>query len=135
MYITPNDISTHLYGEQVKAITGGDTEQLLHAIDAAIAEVRGYLTAYDIDAELAKEGDQRNPLLLIMTKDVVVWHFINICNVNTSLELRRDRYGRAIDWLKSVQKGEVSPNLPALPESDRTGIYIFNSNPKRNNHY
>lgn len=135
MYLTTTDINTHLYGEQVTAITGDNTDILLNAINAAEAEARGYLTAYDIDTELARTGSDRNPLLVIIVKDIAVWHFINICNVNTSLELRRDRYARAIDWLKEVQKGAVNPGLPALPEADQTGTILYHSNPKRTNHY
>lgn len=135
MYITAHDLNTHLYGEQVMAITGDNNELLLKAISVAVAEARGYLTAYDIDSELERTGDDRNPLLVIIVKDIAVWHFINICNVNTSLELRRDRYGRAIDWLKEVQKGAVNPGLPPLPEAERKGTILYHSNPKRTNHY
>ncbi len=139
MYITVKEISSHLYGEQVAAISGDNTTDLLEAINAATMEARGYLTAWDIDAELSKNPDAspdtRNPLLLIYIKDIAVWHYINKCNVDTSLELRRDRYGRAVDWLKEVQRGAVNPGLPALPKENKTGVIIASSNPKRNNHF
>lgn len=139
MYISPNEISTHLYGDQITAISGNETTDLLLAINVAIAEARGYLTAYDIDAELnkasAESPDSRNPLLVIYAKDIAVWHYINKSNPGTSLELRRDRYIRAVDWLKEVQKGAVNPGLPLLPEADKTSIILHGSNPKRNNHY
>ncbi|MGB4134251.1 MAG: hypothetical protein BWY89_00046 [Bacteroidetes bacterium ADurb.BinA012] len=139
MYVTPQEINTHLYGEQLTAISGSSTEDLTRAIHAAIAEARGYLTAWNVDEELSKSPganpDTRNPLLVIYIKDIAVWHYINKCNVDTSLELRRDRYGRAVDWLKEVQRGAVNPGLPAMPEAERTGVVIFSSNPKRNNHF
>ena len=34
----------------------------------------------------------------------------------TELQPRQDRYERAIDWLKAVQKGDVSPDLPKIVE-------------------
>lgn len=135
MYITPEEITTHLGAEQIEAISDGDTTMLQAAIDAAIVEAKSYLSAFDVTAEFAKTGTARNPLLIIFIKDIAVWHFVNICNVNTSLELRQDRYERAVAWLKAVQKGELTPDLAALPAADQTGTIIANSNQKRNNHF
>jgi len=134
-YVTIEEIKTHLYEEQVDVITSGDNTILQSAIDAAISEAKGYLRAFDIATEFSKTGDARNSLLIIFLKDIAVWHFVNICNVNTDLGLRMERYKRAIDWLKAVQKGDVVPDLEALPEDKQTGVILFNSNPKRDNHF
>ena len=135
MYISPTEITTHLGAEQIEAISDGDSTMLQAAIDAAIVEAKGYLSAFDIEAELLKTGTARNPLLIIFIKDIAVWHFINICNVNTSMELRQDRYERAVAWLRAVQKGEVKPDLAELPAEEQAAIITYNSNTKRNNHY
>jgi len=124
MYITPQEITTHLGAEQIEAISNGDDTMLQAAIDGATVEAKGYLHAFDITSELAKEGEARNALLIIFLKDI-----------NTSLELRQDRYERAVSWLRQVQKGEVMPDLPALPVEQQTGTIIYNSNPKRSNHF
>lgn len=134
-YITVDEIKTHLYEEQVDVITGGDNTILQSAIDAAISEAKGYLRAFDTATEFCKTGNARNSLLIIFLKDIAVWHFVNICNVNTDLGLRMERYKRAVDWLKAVQKGDVVPDLEALPEEKKTGIILSSSNPKRDNHY
>ena len=88
------------------------------------------------------EGDERNALLLIFVKDIAVWHFINLCNAGTDLQLRQDRYERAVAWLKSVQRSEIKPNLPVMEDADgdgkpdpAAGEYIFGSNPKRSQHF
>ena len=135
MYISPTEITTHLGAEQIEAISDGDSTMLQAAIDAAIVEAKGYLSAFDIEAELFKTGTARNPLLIIFIKDIAVWHFINICNVNTSMELRQDRYERSIAWLRAVQKGEVKPNISELPTDEQAAIITYSSNQKRNNHY
>jgi len=83
------------------------------------------------------QGSERNALLLIFIKDIAVWHFVNICNVNTRMELRQDRYERAVAWLKAVQRGEVLPDLPAVINTngeDNKLPYKVTSNNKRNNH-
>lgn len=137
MYITPAEITTHLGAEQIEAISDGDETMLQAAIDGAMVEVKSYLQAYDMDAELAKTGTARNAILIIFMKDVAVWHFINNCNVNTNYEKREKRYDRAISWLVGVQKGSVTPNLElktdALGEANNLP-YKVTSNPKRNNH-
>lgn len=137
MYISPDEITTHLGVEQIEAISDGEETMLQAAIDAAMVEAKGYLTAFDIVTELAKTDADRNPLLVIFIKDIAVWHFVNICNVNTSLELRENRYNRAIAWLRGVQKGEIVPDLPVLTNNDGVADnlpYKITSNPKRGNH-
>lgn len=135
MYINPSELTTHLGAETIEAISDGDETMLLAAIDAAVQEAKSYLSAFDIAAELLNTGSARNALLLVFIKDIAVWHFINICNVNTPIAVRQDRYDRAKSWLKGVQRGEVKPDLPALPVADQAAIVSYQSNPKRNNHY
>jgi len=137
MFVSIKEIKTHLYGEQVATISGTDNTILLAAIDAAISEARGYLAGYNRDAIFSARGSKRNALLLTFVKDIAVWHYINLCNAGTELDLRLKRYERAIAWLKGVQKGDITPDLPKEGEGE-TGIVppvIFGSNPKREQHY
>ena len=110
------------------------------AIDAALQEAYGYLGAYDRKKIFEATGSQRNALLLIFVKDIAVWHFVNLCNAGTDLQLRQDRYERAVAWLRQVQKSDIKPNLPIIDEDgdgkpDTAGEYIYGSNPKRNQHF
>lgn len=137
-FLTPNELKTHLYAENVDVITQNDDTILTAAIDAAVQEAKGYLGGYDVNAVFAATGEDRNSLLLIFVKDIAVWHFVNLCNAGTDLSLRQDRYERAIDWLKAVQKGNVTPDLPKAVAEDGTptgSIIIFGSNPKRDQHF
>lgn len=134
-YITIDELNTHLYNENVNVITRLDDTIIEAAIDAATAEAKSYLSAFDINAELKKTATERNALLVIFVKDIAVWHFVNLCNAGTDLQLRQDRYERAIDWLKGVQKGNITPDLPALPDDTKTGVILYSSNTKRNNHF
>lgn len=139
-FITPEELKTHLYKENVDVISREDDTIITAAIDAAIQEAWGYLGSYDRDKIFSAKGDERNPLLLIFVKDIAVWHFINLCNAGTELELRQDRYDRAVSWLRQVQKGEVTPCLPAIDNDgdgkpDTAGQYLFGSNPKRSQHF
>ena len=140
MFITPEEHKTHLYEASVRLIQGDDETILLSAIDGAEEEARGYLSRYDREAIFGAVGAARHPLLLIYVKDIAVWHFITLCNAGADLDFRRIRYERAIDWLRAVQRGDVSPTLPILDEDgdglpDGPGEYLYGSNPKRENHF
>lgn len=139
-FITPEELETHLYKENIEAISREDGTILTAAIDAAIEEAYGYLGAYDRKRIFSATGSRRNPLLLIFVKDIAVWHFVNLCNAGTELELREKRYDRAIAWLRQVQKGETTANLPVIDNDgdgkpDTAGEYIYGSNPRRKQHF
>jgi len=141
MFVSIEEIKTHLYGEQTDAISGADTTILTDALLGAEQEARGYLAAYDRDAIFGATGDDRNPLLLIFVKDIAVWHYVNLSNAGTELRLRQDRYERAVAWLRAVQKGEITPDLPPIddgdgdPATNTSALIKFGSNPKREQHY
>lgn len=140
MFLTPKELKTHLYREDIALIQGDDDTILLSSIDAAVAEARGYLARYDVAAVFGAVGEARNALLLTFTKDIAVWHFLNLCNSGNDLDLRRFRYERAIDWLKAVQRGDVTPDLPVRDEDgdgrdDGPGDFLYGSNPKRSQHF
>ena len=140
-FLTPTELGTHLYHENIEIIERQDKTILTAAIDTAIAEAYGYLGAYDREKIFAAEGATRNALLLTFVKDIAVWHFICLCNAGVDLQLRHDRYDRAIAWLKAVQRSEVTPNLPILDNTDNDGKpngigdYLYGSNPKRTQHF
>ena len=138
MYLTKDEIKTHLYSENVESITRGDDTIVEAAIDAATSEAKGYLAAFDIEAIFGATGSGRNALLLTFVKDIASWHLINLCNAGSDYKLRQDRYDRAISWLTAVQKGNVAPDLPFKTNDDGStaspGI-TFGSNAKRTQHY
>lgn len=138
MYLTKEDIKTHMRSENLQVITRGDDTLITSAIDSAVSEAKGYLASFDKDAIFSTEGNNRNALLLTFIKDISAWHLINICNAGNDFELRQTRYERAVDWLKAVQAGKVQPDLPALSTTDgeptSAGI-TFGSNAKRNQHF
>jgi phage gp36-like protein len=136
-FLAINEMETHLYAENIEVINRGDSTLTQAAIDAAIAEAKGYLSQYDVTNVFNKTGTNRNALLLVFVKDIATWHFLVLCNAGVELQLRQDRYDRAISWLKAVQKGEIKADLPELEEEGEpaAGTIKFGSNDKRNNHF
>lgn len=139
-FITVEELSTHLYGELVAAISREDEDIPQRAIDGAVYEVKGYLGDFDTDSIFSETGNDRHPLILIYTKDIAVWHFIVLANPNIEINLREKRYDNAIAWLKGVQARKITPDLPLKPTegvSGQTGVgrVIQGSNPPRRNHF
>jgi phage gp36-like protein len=138
MYLSKDEISTHLYTENVDVITRGDDTIVTAAIDAAISEAKGYLSAFDRAAIFGAMAEARNALLLTFVKDIASWHLINLCNAGSDSQLREHRYDRAIEWLTAVQKGNVSPDLPVITAEDGTKVsagIAYGSNEKRGQHF
>lgn len=140
MFLTVVELSTHIYGELVDAISREDDDIPQRAINGALHEVKGYLGDFDTTTIFGETGDNRNPLLLIYIKDIAVWHFIVLANPNIEIALREKRYDNAIAWLKGVQSRKITPELPLKPTDNPTGEngvsrIIHGSNPKRSNHF
>ncbi len=136
MFLNQKDLESHLRGELQEEITRGDKAIAEAAIDGAIAEAKGYLGMYDTEAIFGtKEGD-RHSLLLIFVKDIAVYHLINMTSPGTHYEHRQRRYDRAVAWLKGVQKGDITPDLPRKEDpSGQSGLVYHSSNPKRVQHF
>ena len=65
--------------------------------------MRGYLSArYDADTIFKAEGTARNELVLMMAVDIAVYHLFSIHNPQKMSQIRKDRYDRAMEWLKQV---------------------------------
>lgn len=140
MYITIEELNTHLRDETIEAISGVDETLLTMAIKGAESETKGYLHKYDIAAIWAEVGYYRDPLLVIWIKDIAVWHYINIANPGVDFAVRERRYNAAIAWLRGVQKGDIVPDgypLPTDPdtgEDENTTPFLIGSNTRRGNH-
>lgn len=135
MYISIEELKTHLYDEQVEAISGDDDTLLTAAIDGATQEAKGYLHKFDTEAIFEATADERNALLVIFVKDIAIWHYINLANPGTDYKAREGRYNRAVAWLKGVQAGEIVPDLPIAEQPENTsGSVSWNANPKRENY-
>lgn len=131
MFATKEDLKTHLYGYQIAHISEDDEDIVLRAIAAAEEETKSYFyinhkkeyldgrLRYDVNKIFSAEGIERNPLILNIVITIAVWHFITLSNPDILHERIKERYDRAIDFLKKLNKGEISlGNLPLLNEQE-----------------
>lgn len=71
----------------------------------------------------------------MMALDIAIYHIFSIHNPQKLTQLRKDRYERAVEWLKAVKKGMSVDGVPELEKVERKSSYELRSNQKRINHY
>ena len=133
MFITREEIQTHLYDYQLDQITDEDDNLVISAIDTAVAEVKSYLAnRYDVAAIFAATGSDRSALIVEHVKVCAVYHLLLLCNVDAIYERYEKAYDRTIDFLKKVADGLLSPDLPYLQTDTGSpvGTIQLKSNPK-----
>lgn len=135
-FLDKTDLASAIYGYQVDQITEGNDEIVYQAIEAAIQEVKSFLseTLYDTVTIFSASGTDRNALLLAHTKTIAKWYIVELCNADIIQEQAKDRYDRAISWLTKLSKGTVALNeLPTISISNtesETDTFGFGSRTK-----
>jgi hypothetical protein len=133
-FIDPEDYDASVRREIIEALTRGDDAILDICEDRAIEEMKSYLSArYDADAIFDARGANRHPLVLMMCLDIAAYHLYSAGNPQKMQNgIRKDRYERAVEWLKGVQRGNISVNgIPLLEKEERQHDFLWMSNPKR----
>lgn len=148
MFLTQEDLGSTIYAYQIEDITEGDNDIVEQGLQAAEEEIRSYLSGnnkkewsdgrlrYDVTAILSAVGTQRNALIVRQASTIAKWYIIELCNTDALMEQAKERYDRAIAWLKKVSTGELNlstlPTLPDNPESstDDTTPFAYGSREK-----
>ncbi len=134
MFITDQDYQVVIGEQALKVVSQVSTENRANAETEAVEEIAGYLRPkYDTDAIFNTSGDDRNRLIVMYTCDIAIYHMAASVPQKMGMEIRKERYERAIKWLEGVQAGKIVPDLPlATDESvDPTGIpFVYGSQKK-----
>lgn len=138
-FIDLKDYDASIHKEILDALTREDDTVIEICEDRAIAEMRCYLSKrYDCDKIFSVVGDKRNQLILMMAIDIAVYHIFCIHNPRNLSQVRKDRYERAVEWMKAVADEDISiDGAPLLPEEVRVNKsnFLMKSNRKRVNHW
>lgn len=138
-FIHIEDYDASIHREILDALVRED-EAIIEIIeDRAITEMRGYLSSrYDCDAVFNTPTAERNQLILMLALDITIYHIFCIHNPQKLSTMRKDRYERAIDYLKYVSRGKA--NIDGAPllspdEQANKSNFVMQSNRKRTNHF
>lgn len=123
-FIQLSDYDSTIHKDILDSLLRGDASENSTIIDdcqlQAIAEMKSYMNkVYDVEKIFGAQGNERHPLVLMMAKDIATYHIFCIHNPYKMSQIRKDRYERAIDWLKGVAKGDITiDGAPRLPEEE-----------------
>lgn len=136
-FVNIEDYDASVHREILDALVRDDQSLVEICEDRAIAEMRCYLSKrYDCDVIFSAAGEDRNQLILMMVIDIAVYHIFCIHNPQKLSQIRKDRYERAVEWMRAVADEEISiEGVPMLPEDERAAkaSLMFKSNRKREN--
>lgn len=115
-FINEDDYSV-LIRKEIKGIlieNYSDTK-LQGAEDMAIAQIKNYINGfYDVMKIFSAQGTDRNSFIVMITIDCALYHLYTSLAPNKIPQHRSDRYSDALEWLKSISKGEATADLPAI---------------------
>lgn len=134
MFITDEDYKVVIGENALKVISQVSAENRANAETEAIEEIAGYLRPkYDCNAIFSAEGDSRNRLIVMYVCDCALYHMAASLPQKMGMEIRKERYERAIKWLEGVQAEKIIPDLPFVTDEngEPTGfLFKFNSQKK-----
>lgn len=118
MFIEENDYRVVIGEPALKVVAQASPENRANAEAEAIEEISGYLRPkFDCGKIFSAEGAERNRQLLMYACDIALYHMSSSLPNQMGMAIRKERYEKALEWLKKVQDGTVLPDLPeALDE-------------------
>ena len=122
MFITDEDYKVVIGDQALKVVSQVRAENRSNAELEAIEEIAGHLRPkYDTNAVFNALDSERNRLVVMYTCDIAIYHMAASTPQKMGMEIRKERYERAIKWLEGVQAGKIIPDLPlALDENGET---------------
>ena len=143
--IAPADLYTQMYPEVQAIITRGDGTIATKAINSAIAEMKMYLSKFDLiqlfgDVTTNVAATLSDEFLNDLCKSISIWHLIRLANPNIDTEVAYTWYKDAVKSLDKIQRGHMMPQgwpyQNTVGESVAQGDSIYsNSNYRKPTHF
>ena len=136
MFLTEEDYKVVIGQSSLGVSTQEDPRTRERAEKQALEEIAGYLRPrYDIERIFSAEGESRNSHLVMIACDIALYHLCSSVNQRMGMDIRKERYDKAIKWLEGVCKGTIVPDLPlAISEDGRSSSPIrYGSEPRNKN--
>ena len=138
MFITDQDYKVVIGEQALKVVPQVSPDNRRIAETEAIEEVAGYLRPkYDTDAIFKATGNERNHLIVMQTCDIALYHTTASAPQKMGMEIRKERYERAVKWLEGVQAGKIVPDLPLATDEQGNplGFPMVCGSQKKLKHY
>lgn len=135
MFITDEDYRTVCTQKELEVISQSDEKIRERAQASAMEEAASYLRSkYDMNRAYSATDGERNPQLVQVVANISLYYLVHNLPGNMAKEGRTILYENAIEWLKTVQSGKASPNLPGYEddENNPSAYPIFFGSMKKN---
>lgn len=133
MFVTDNDYAVVIGDDALKVLSRASAEIRSSAESEAVEEISSYLRPdYDCDRIFSAEGDGRNRLVVMFAADIALYHMVASLPQKMGIEIRKERYDRAIKWLEGVQAGKIVPDLPRVEETGESPVSgtVYHTEPR-----
>mgnify|MGYP002870210361 CR=1 FL=1 len=134
MFITDEDYKIVIGDNALRIVSQVSAENRANAEKEAIEEISGYLRPkYDCPAIFSAEGDSRNSTVVMYACDIALYHMAASLPQKMGMEIRKERYERAIKWLEGVQAEKILPDLPLVVDENGEPVgflFKYSSQPK-----
>lgn len=137
MFLTRDDYVV-VGDSALKVLQQSSDENRTKAEGFAREEISGYLRSrYDVGKVFSAIGDDRNESIVMYMCDIALYHMVSWLPSRMGFELRETRYKRAMEWLKDVQAGKTSPDIPTItgPDGEEDYNNPIRYNPGERNRY
>lgn len=137
--ISKEDLTRHIYIDNINEITRGDDTLATKAVDSAISQAKSYLRKYDLSKLFSEDVTDGN--LVDKVIDIAGWNLCKLCNANVNMELFKMLKDDAVEWFRDVMKGQADPDGWPYKEDNPETPYVENSsmswssNRKRSQHF
>lgn len=118
MFLTLDDYRTVCDDYEFKQITQNDDIRTT-AEAAALEQIASYIRhRFDTDRAFAASGCCRNSMLVQCAVNIALWLMIHRLPQNMGHERRECLYNDSVKWLRDIQAGKASPDLPTYQSAD-----------------
>lgn len=139
MFVQDEDYRVVIGEQALKVVSQTSSEIRDNAELQAMEEISGYLRpVYDTTAVFATQGAERNRQIVMYTCDIALYNMASSVSGRMGMDIRKERYERAIEWLEGVSKGQIVPNLPLCMGEDGSptgGVICYGSEKKLRNNW
>ena len=134
MFVTDKDYKIVIGDSALRVVTQVSPENRENAEKEAVEEIAGYLRPkYDCNAIFQQQGNLRNHVIVMYTCDIALYHMTASLPQKMGMEIRKERYERAIKWLEGGQAEKILPELPLATDEfgEPTGfLFGYGAQPK-----
>ena len=120
MFISDEDYRVVIGENALRVISQVSGDNRSNAEAEAVEEIASYLRPkYDTRAIFAASGSERNKIVVMYTCDIALYHMAASAPQKMGIEIRKERYERAVRWLIQLCKGVKVIHFQAANPSPR----------------